>query len=149
MPQHHRGFTVLGAERITGVLCPCRYFEKFDRIAVDKSIRALRKQAVYRAYQVGLRTPVGVQVVTSYRWQPARLHVGKNIATAKAVNRLLGITNQGQTGFFTGVINVLENTVLNMVGILELVDHGDRILAPQACGNALSRIRLQCFQQQA
>jgi hypothetical protein len=48
-----------------------------------------------------------------------------NIGTAKAVNRLLGVTNHEDTGFgpvFGKRINAIDNSILDRISVLKLIN---------------------------
>ena len=108
---------------------------KFDRIAKYKGFGSTREQGIDSTYQRGLRTPVCLQVIALDRWQLTCLHISEYIATAKAVNRLFRIADQGQAEvlgeFVTGMIDVTKDPILNTVGVLKFVDHGNWILLAQ------------------
>ena len=53
------------------------------------------------------------------------IHIGKNIRTAKAVNSLLGITDEKKQGVL--IVNCFKYLKLQRVGILEFVDEGGRV----------------------
>ncbi len=119
-----------------------------DRIAEDEGIGAAREQRVDRAHQVRLRAPVGREAVTPGRRQAARLHVGKDVAAAKTVDRLFGVADQRQAGAAVGRINALEDPVLHRVGILEFVDHRHRELAAQRRGELRAAVAVERVAQQ-
>ena len=111
---------------------------KLDRIAKYKGFGSAREQGIDSFYQCGLRTPVCLQVIALDRRQLTRLHISEYIAAAKAVNRLLRIADQGQAEvlgeFVTRLIDMTEDAILNTVGVLKFVDHGNRILLAQVPG---------------
>ena len=68
------------------------------------------------------------------RGRTPRLQIGKNICVSKRINRLFRIADKKQAIFFRrlrNLINSVKNLVLNRVGILKFIDHGDWKLLSQ------------------
>ena len=76
----------------------------------------------------------------------AGAEISVNIGPAKPVNCLLGIADHqpGGRGLCLAV-NALEDVILNGIGILKFVDHGDRILSADDAGQTFTgRLPAEC-----
>ena len=95
----------------------------------------------------GGRSVISLQGIN--RWQAVfpGLEIGVKVSTPEAIDRLFRVTDQdeGLRGFIVGgVVNPIEDAVLDGISILKLIDERDRELLPNQRGKMGAVRSLEC-----
>src|SRR5690554_5305039 len=112
-----------------------------DHLVIDKRCLTSLEYCVHGLHKFRDRTPVRVQGIQLCTDIPTGRGIGENIAPSETVDRLLRVTDHCQSAasdartrrLYTRLAEV-EHTkylVLQCVGVLKLIDHGDGKLIAQ------------------
>ena len=105
----------------------------------QERLRSVVENRVEGGKEAGGGTPVAGQGETLvFSNVCSGFQVGKDVGTPETVDRLLRVADEEERSIRVG-IDLPEDIVLDRVGILEFVDQGRPILAPEAGGESCRR----------
>jgi len=119
---------------------PCRTYLRVLQMLDDKwELQLLPEDEVYRLHQCRSRAPVLLHGELKIGGQAASdLQIGEDVGPPEAIDSLFRVTDQKQ-GKRAVSVDAVENAVLDLVGILKLVDERRPVTLPEVCpqGNAV------------
>ncbi|MBA7641985.1 hypothetical protein ES703_49671 [subsurface metagenome] len=110
-------------------------------LIIDKGAVCPGKHGIYCGNQIGFRPPVLPEGVPERRISRS-VHVGKDISPTEAVYGLFWIANKKEDALF-GAKNLLENSILNGIRVLEFIYQGSPKFHPHGSCKGFSPLFLQ------
>ena len=123
-----------------------QYRLKLDGWRINKRVRTHIEYAIHAFDKFGYRAPVCIQCIEFIAGIFLGLGVSKNIATPETIDGLLRVTDHDHRGIVFSIvrepchIDSAKNAVLNIVSVLELVDHRDGEIAAQVLRQYSARV---------